>query len=139
MNSNVHTKPLPQVTASNAPFWAAAKRGELMFLRCSDCGAWNFPAGPVCQRCWSENLEWRLASGRGVVSSWVVFRRAFDPSFEADVPYAVVEVEVEEGVRLISNLVDVPVAKVHRGMPVQAVFDSVDDDVSLIKFRQRAT
>jgi uncharacterized OB-fold protein len=91
----------------------------------------------VCYTCWSENLEWSTASGFGYVSSWVVFHRAFDPSFEAELPYAVAQVDLEEGVRLISNLVKVPLADIRPGMLVEAVFEDVTADISLVKFRRR--
>lgn len=130
-----YTKPLPIVTPVNKPFWDAAKRHELVLPRCKDCGAWTFPLGPMCQSCWSENLEWARASGRGVVTTWVVFHRAFDPSFTDDIPYAVVQVELEEGVRYISNLVGVAPNAIKPGMRVEAVFDDVTPEISLLKFR----
>lgn len=102
-----------------------------------ECGSWIFPIAPMCQNCWSETLSWELASGRGIVSSWVVFHRAFDPSFSADVPYAVVQVDLEEGIRLISNLTDVAPNEIRVGLLVEAEFDDVTRDVTLVKFRRR--
>jgi uncharacterized protein len=132
-----YKKPLPRITASNAPFWKAAKAHELKLPRCTDCRHWVFPIAPWCQRCWSENLEWEKLSGRGKISSWVIVRRAFDPSFEADVPYMVVQVDLEEGMRFISNVVDVSIAEIHADMPVTAIFEDVTPEISLVKFRRR--
>ncbi len=132
-----YRKPLPTITSANEPFWTAAKAHVLKLPRCSDCGHWVYPIAPMCQHCWSENLAWQALSGRGTISSWVVFHRAFDPSFAADIPYLVVEVNLEEGMRFLSNIVDVSAAEIYAGMPVEAVFDDVTAAITLVKFRQR--
>lgn len=132
-----YAKPLPQITERNRPFWEAAKRHELRLPRCKECRSWVFPIAPMCQQCWSEDLAWERCSGRGTVSSWVVYHRAFDPSFAEDVPYAVVQVDLEEGVRFISNLVDIAPNQINAGLQVEAVFDDVTPEISLIKFRKR--
>ena len=133
-----YAKPLPRVTAANRPHWQAARAHELRLPRCKQCGCWVFPIAQQCQQCWSEDLQWCALSGRGSVSSWVVVRRAFDPSFAADVPYMVVQVDLEEGMRFISHVIDVSPAQIHAGMPVTAVFEDVTDEVTLVKFRRRA-
>jgi uncharacterized protein len=137
MDNTPYRKPLPVITPGNRPFWAAAKAHELRIPRCQECGSWVFPIAPICQNCWSERLSWDPVSGRGVISSWVIFHRAFDTSFASDVPYAVVQVELEEGMRLISNLIDVAPSEIRVGLPVEAGFDDVTSEVTLIKFRLR--
>jgi uncharacterized OB-fold protein len=132
-----YAKPLPVLTTGNLRFWQASRAHELRIPRCTECRSWIFPIAPMCQNCWSETLNWELVSGRGIVSSWVVFHRAFDPSFAADVPYAVVQVDLEEGVRFISNLTDVALDEIRVGLLVEAVFDDVTPDVTLVKFRRR--
>jgi uncharacterized OB-fold protein len=106
--------------------------------RCGTCGALRFPAREVCSRCLSREVSWVPVSGRGTVWSFVVMHQAAHPWFAARVPYAVVQVELEEGVRMISNLLDVPPAEMRIGMPVEVVFDPVADGVVLPRFRPRA-
>jgi uncharacterized OB-fold protein len=129
-----YAKPLPIVTADNRAYWAAAKAHRFELPKCRTCGAWIYPIAPLCQRCWSEDIEWAPLSGLGSVSSWVVYHRAFDPSFKDDLPYMVVEIEIDEGVRLISNLVDTEPDAVYRGMRVMVTFDDVTPDITLVKF-----
>jgi uncharacterized protein len=131
------TPPVPTITPALEPFFAAAKRGELVVQRCSTCGTLRFPAREVCSRCLSRESSWVPVSGRGKVWSFVVMHQAAHPWFAARVPYAVVHVELDEGVRMISNLLDVPVADVHVGQPVEVVFEPVGDDVVLPRFRPR--
>lgn len=130
--------PVPAPSPALAPFFAAAKRGELVVQRCGSCGVLRFPAREVCSRCLSREATWVPVSGRGTVWSFVVMHQAAHPWFAARVPYAVVQVQLDEGVRMISNLLDVPAAAVRIGQPVEVVFDAVGDDVVLPRFRPRA-
>ncbi len=129
-----YAKPLPVITTTNAPYWNAAKNHELKLPRCRECAAWVYPIARMCQACWSEDLEWAQMSGFGRVSSWVVYHRAFHPAWLDEVPYAVVQVDLDEGIRLISNLVDVPPEEIVEGLPVMVAFDDVTPDVTLVKF-----
>jgi len=92
----------------------------------------------VCPDCLSDRYDWARVSGRGTIASFVVFHKAYFPAFVAEIPYAVAQVELEEGPRLTSNLVDVPPDQIAIGMPVEVVFDDVTPEVSLPRFR-RAT
>ena len=74
-------------------------------------------------------------SGRGKVNSWVVFHQAYFSSFKDDIPYNVAEVELEEGPRLLTNLVEVDDADIQIGMPVEIIFDDITDEVTLAKFK----
>ncbi len=128
-------RPLPPLHEDELPFWEGARRGELLLPRCGDCQHTWWPPGPVCPQCLSDRVEWRRASGRGVVASWVVFHRRLVPGFEP--PYNVAWVQLEEGPRLVANLVDVPLAEIRTGMPVEAVFQRLTDEVTLVQFRPR--
>jgi uncharacterized OB-fold protein len=88
----------------------------------------------MCPRCRSLEREWSPATGKGTVYSWVTYREAPHPGFKA--PYSVVLVELEEGVRLVSNLVDVGPEEIAIGMPVEVVFDQVNEETFLPKFRK---
>jgi uncharacterized protein len=134
---SAYAKPLPQVTPEMKPFWDAARRHELVVQRCTGCGTHRFPARDICSRCLSRDAAWTPVSGRGSVFSWAIMHQVYHPGFAAEVPYAVVVIELDEGARLVSNLVDCPPADIRAGMPVEVVFDDVAPDVSLPKLRPR--
>ncbi len=133
-----YRKPRPVIGELNGPFWEALAEHRLEVQCCDDCGALRFPIGPVCPECLSDRSGWRELSGRGTVLSWVVFRRAYDPAFEEDVPYNVALVELEEDVRMFSNIVGVPLEEIEVDMEVEVVFDHVAPDLTLPRFRPRA-
>jgi uncharacterized OB-fold protein len=131
-------KPLPQISPEMAPFFDAARRHELVVQRCAGCGTLRFPARTICSTCLSREASWVPMSGRGTVFSFVIMHQAIHPGFAAETPYAVVVIQLDEGVRLLSNLVDCPTADVEIGMPVEVVFDDLTPEVTLPKFRPRA-
>jgi len=124
-------KPLPPEDPANRPFWEGAQRGVLMLQRCMDCGRHRFPATRYCAQCRGERAEWAATSGRGVVESWCSFHKAYWPAFAREVPYDVIQVRLEEGVRLFSNLVG---GRPRIGLAVQVHFDPVTPEVTLVKF-----
>ncbi len=130
-------KPLPRPTEDSARYWEAAQRHELRMQQCRDCGHVRFPPAVLCARCSSENAEWVQLSGRGTVFSWIVVHQSQHPAFNADTPYNVTIVELEEGPRMHTNLVDCANEQIHIGMPVEVVFERVNDEVVLPKFRPR--
>ncbi len=130
-------KPLPRPNEDSAPFWEAAHKGELRMQKCGDCGHVRFPPALLCSRCLSEKSAWVRLSGRGTVFSWIVIHQSQHPAFNADTPYNVAIVELEEGPRLHTNIVDCPNDHIHIGLPVEVVFEKVSDDTSLVKFRPR--
>ena len=124
-------KPLPPEYPANRPFWEGARRGVLMLQRCMDCGGHRFPAARYCAQCRGERAEWVATSGRGVVESWCSFHKAYWPAFAREVPYDVIQVRLEEGVRLFSNLVG---GTPRTGLAVKVHFDAVTPEVTLVKF-----
>jgi uncharacterized OB-fold protein len=128
-------KPLPRPNEDTTPYWEAAQRGELRMQQCLACGLVRFPPALLCARCLSEQSEWVRLSGRGTVFSWIVVHQSQHPAFNADTPYNVTIVELEEGARLHTNLVECSNHQIHIGMPVEVVFDKVNDEVTLPKFR----
>jgi len=130
--------PLPVVTPDVAPFYEAARRGELRFQRCRDCHAWRHYPRPACPACLSRRFSWERASGRGTVYTWTVVHGPTLPAFEATLPYNVVDVLLDEGVHFVSQVVDCPPEALRAGMPVEAVFVPVNDEVTLVKFRREA-
>ncbi len=138
MSEPAVTRPIPAITPEMAPFWEAAHRHELVAQRCVDCGAFRFPAREVCSRCLSRRVEWQRVSGRGRVFSIAVMHQANHPWFAARAPYAVVVVELEEGTRMLSSLVDREPGAIEIGMPVEVAFEDVSPEVSLPVFRPAA-
>jgi hypothetical protein len=135
MAESVYTKPLPVLDGLAGEFYAWCRRHELRFQRCTGCGAWRHVPREMCARCGSWQWEWTRSRGRGTVFTWTVVGRALHPAFTADVPLAPVVVEMEEGVRLLSQ-VDCPPDELSIGMPVEVVFDDVTSEVTLPRFRR---
>lgn len=132
-----YEKPLPNVDDQNRPFWEAARQGELRLPRCNSCGHIRVQFERWCPKCASQEFTWDRLSGRGVVWSHVTFHRMYFKAFEDDLPYGVALVELEEGPRLITNLIGIESEQISIGMEVQAAFDAVTPEITLIKFRPR--
>ncbi len=126
-------RPRPSITHDNAFWFEGAKNGQLLIQRCASCGTLRHPPGPMCPTC--HSLEWDTieASGRGTVYSYVVNHYPQVPAF--DYPLIVAVIELEEGTRLVSNLIDVEPADVAIGMAVEAEMVAFDDDLTLPQFR----
>jgi len=135
--ANGYGKPLPRIDDVNRPYWEAAKRHQLLLQRCEECGHHRHPPGEICPSCLSDSFAWVRASGRGVVYTWTVFHQVYHQAFAKDVPYAVVVVELDEGPRLITNLLHCRIEDIKVGMPVEVVFDDVTEEITLPKFRPR--
>ena len=128
--------PLPRLVGLTKEFYDWCRRGELRFQRCGDCGAWRHVPRPMCAGCGSSRWEWARASGRGTIFTWTVAARAMHPAFRAAVPYAPVVVEMAEGVRLLSQVIDCPPDQLAIGMPVEVVFEAVTPEITLPRFRR---
>lgn len=134
-----YEKPLPAISSLSRPYWEGLKQRELRMQKCDGCGLIWFPPSPLCPACWSRKFAWTLLSGRGRLNSWVIFHQGYFRSFEREIPYNVVEVELVEGPRLLSNLVGVPNPDIRAGMPVEIVFDDVTPNITLAKFKPVAS
>ncbi|MES2713109.1 MAG: Zn-ribbon domain-containing OB-fold protein [Pseudomonadota bacterium] len=130
-------KPRPKIDTVSRGFWDNARAGKLSIQTCAACGDGHFPGSPVCPKCLSEDQSWVQVSGRGTLLSWVRFHRAYWDSFRSDLPYLVCLVGLEEGPMLVSNLVGVEPEDIVIGAEVEAVFEKVDDELTLPKFRMR--
>ncbi len=119
--------PLPQPDSLTAPFWEACRRGALEVSVCSECGHRFLPPGPCCPRCWSTRLAPQEVSGRGRVFSFAVYRRTYHPAIPA--PYVVALVELDEGPRLISNIVGCAPEEVDIDMKVELCLEEAGDFV----------
>ena len=128
----VAPRPRPAVNRDNAFWFEAAREHRLVIQRCADCGALRHPPGPMCPRCRSLAWDTVTASGRATLYSWVVAHHPRHPAFET--PYLVVVVELEEGTRLISNLVDLEADDLEIGMPLELRWLDADPDLTLPVF-----
>jgi uncharacterized OB-fold protein len=129
------TKPVPEVTEELRPFFTAAREGRLVVQRCRRCGQRRFPPREICSRCLGRDAEWVTSSGRGAVVSYNVMHQVYHPGFAASVPYAVVLVELEDGGRIVSNIVDCPLDDLRIGLPVEVTFEQRSPQVALPVFR----
>jgi len=128
-------RPLPEIGDQNRRFWESARNGRLELQRCKNCGQWRYPPARHCYGCLSEEAEWALVSGRGTVYSFVVFHPHFPPDLNAHVPHSVAVVELVEGPRRVWKIVDCRSEETDVGRPVEAVYEPVTDEVTLVKFR----
>lgn len=135
MTSSEYAKPLPRVTEDNRPFWEALKRHELIFQQCSSCGKFRNPSSIICPHCHSLEHSWQKVSGKGKVFTFTVFHQVYHPGFAKEVPYNVAIVELDEGVRLMSNVIGVSNDEIRCEMPVQVVFEDITPEFTLPKFR----
>ncbi len=129
------SKPLPRPTPESKPFWEGCKNHQLLLQRCKGCGDVRFPPNAVCPSCTSPEFEWIPSTGKGEVWSHVVFHQPYHPAFERLIPYGVAIVELEEGVRMVTNIVGCPPEDIRVGMQVEVVFDDVSAEISLPKFK----
>lgn len=132
-----YDKPLPALEGLTAEFYAWCRRGELRFQRCTACGTFRHVPREICAACNSFDWEWAPATGRGRVYTWTVVHRALHPAFVDATPLAPVVAEMEEGVRLLGNMIDCAPEALAIGMPVEVVFEAVTPEVSLPRFRRR--
>ena len=126
---------LPVTDRSTEEFWAAATGGRLLVKRCRTCGRAYFYPRPFCPRCWSEDVAWEEASGRGTVYTWSIVRRNDLPPFSERVPYVTAIVELDEGPRIMTNIVDTAPADVRIGMAVEVTFQPLGEDLRYPVFR----
>jgi hypothetical protein len=130
-----YPKPLPAISDANRPYWDALRRRELRLLRCASCARLRVYPFRYCPHCGHEQAEWTALSGRGTIWSVGIFHQIYFEGFRAEAPYAVVVVELDEGPRVYSNIVGTSAHAIRIGDRVEAVFEDVTAEVTLLKFR----
>ena len=118
---------LPRVDDTNRHFWTGGERGELCFLRCTPCGHYIHPPAPICPACLSRDVAPAVVSGRGTVASVTVNHQVWNPTMPVPYVIALVEIDEQPSVRLMTNVVGCEPDDVRIGMPVKAVFEQHDD------------
>jgi uncharacterized protein len=121
--------PIPHPNPETRPYWDAARAGRLDLQRCVPCDRLVWYPRRRCHRCGSDDLRWETLSGRASVYAFTVVHRAPDPSVE--VPYVVALVDLEEGARVMTNLVGIDPQDVRVGLPVEVRFRALDDGLAL--------
>jgi uncharacterized OB-fold protein len=102
----------------------------------SPTGGIGTPLRPRCVRCFSAELAWAPAGGRGTLYSFALMHQVYDPAFADQVPYNIAVVELDEGVRMTTNVVGCANAELWIGMPLEVTFEQVSDEVAIPKFRR---
>lgn len=128
---------MPVANADSRPYWDAARERRLVIRECRDCGQLHFMPRFMCPRCWSEDLAWVDASGRGTVHSFSVVRRAPLAEFAGHVPYVVAMIDLEEGPRMVANVVGSTALDTRIGDAVTVCFED-RGDVTLPQFQRSA-
>lgn len=131
-----YTKPLPKPDLDSRPFWDSCKAHAMALQRCGGCGQFRYPPRQTCPHCLSEEAEWTPVSGQGQVYLSLVMYRAHTPDWEGDVPYNLSMIELDEGVRVWSNVVGCDPETVQIGDRVAVSYDDVTPEFSLPRFRK---
>ncbi len=128
-------KLIPVPTEETAEFWAGCMQRELRLQRCMSCNKYQFPPQGFCRHCSANNLNWTAVSGRGKVLSYTIVHWSPNPAYAADAPYSLALIQLDEGPRMLTNIVGCPPAEVRIGMEVAAVFEHCAPDITLPKFK----
>jgi uncharacterized OB-fold protein len=136
--SQAIAKPVPVPDEITAPFFDGARDGRLMLQHCTACDGWSFPVRERCPHCFAAKLEWRQASGKGTLYTFAVMHQVMNPGFASSAPYNVCQIDLAEGVRMVSNIVGIPNDALRIGMALEVFFDDVGENVRIPKFRPAA-
>ncbi|MEQ1550122.1 OB-fold domain-containing protein [Sphingorhabdus sp.] len=131
-------RPRPQDPVEQE-FWRLCQDGQLHFQRCSSCGTWRHLPRYMCARCGSPEFAWQPSTGRGTLFSWTVTHQALHPAFAHEIPFIAALVELEEGVRMATRLIECTVDRIELDMPVELTFEPLGDDFRLPVFRPAAS
>jgi uncharacterized OB-fold protein len=133
--SEEYLKPIPEIQPWTEGFWKGTKQHKLLIQECQDCKAKIFYPKKVCSECWSPNLGWIEANGKGKVYTFTVMLDMVEPKFWGDIPYVLAMVDLEEGIRMMTRVVNCEPEEVRIGMPVEVVFEDINDQCALPFFQ----
>ena len=128
-------KPLPTVAGETKAFWDSCRRGQLVIQYCDGCDEYQWYPRGICADCWGESVRWVQSSGRGTVWTYTVTYQNRTPGFAEMVPYVLALVELEEGVRMFTNIIDCNPRDVHIGMPVEVTFQTATPQLTIPYFK----
>ena len=132
--TSIYDKPMPVIDPGTKPFWDAAREHRLSIPKCNECGKYHFYPRELCPHCHSDNLTWTDVSGKGEVYSYTIARKPAGPVFAADVPYVIAMIALDEGPRMLTNIITKDVDSVRIGDRVSVSFDDVAPELTLPKF-----
>jgi uncharacterized protein len=120
----------------NGQFWAHCTEGKLCFQQCLDCDTWRHMPRYMCAHCGSDRWHWQESSGKGRIFSWIITHQAMHPKFRDETPYAVLVVEMDEGVRFVSRPLGIANEDLAIDLPVQVIFETIGEEFALPLFRK---
>lgn len=133
--SSEYPKPIPTVQPWTEEFWRATKKHKLLIQECQTCSSLIFYPRKYCPQCWSADLGWREASGKAKVYTFAVMRDQVEPKFMPDLPYVLAMVDLDEGIRMMTRIVECDPAVVEIGLDVDVTFQDITDQHALPLFR----
>ena len=118
---------LPQITSDSSAFWQGGESGRLMIHRCSTCRRFFHPPAPICPFCGSLDVAPQATTGRGRIATYTINHQAWKPELATPYVVAIVELDDQPGLRLLSNVVELVPDQVRIGMPVHVTFEQHED------------
>ena len=131
-------KPLPTIVGETKPYWDSCRQGRLIIQRCESCNEYQFYPRGICAHCWSGDISWVESSGKGTVWTYTVTYQNRTPGFAEEVPYVLAMVELDEGVKMFTNIVECNPRDVKIGMPVEVTFVRATDQITIPYFKPSA-
>ncbi|MBV7483561.1 Zn-ribbon domain-containing OB-fold protein [Bordetella sp. BOR01] len=128
-------RPIPQPTDITRPYWDAAAARQLVIQECRACGARQFYPRGFCIGCLSNDLHWLPCSGKGTIYTFTVNHRAANAALKEHLPYVVAAIDLDEGIRMIANILDSPPEAIQMGARVQVIFEALSETIALPQFR----
>ena len=128
-------RPLPEETPLTTPFWQAARERRLVIQRCTACDRLRWPPEIACYECGSLEHKWVQMSGRAALYTWTVAHPPLLPYFQQRAPWPIAVVQLDEGPRLVTNITGIDPERYEIGMPLEAAFEDIGDNVTLVVFR----
>jgi len=131
----VNSRNLPRPTPETQAYWEGCRQHQLLIQRCSECSRYQFYPRIICTGCMSNKIEWVKAKGSGQIISYTIVHRAISAAYAAEVPYVIALIQLEEGPKMMSNIVNCVPDKVMIGMSVEVVFEDWSEEITIPKFR----
>ena len=128
-------KPLPTIAGETKVFWDGCKKGELIIQQCNSCNEYQFYPRGICSNCWTTDIKWVHSTGRGKVWTYTITYQNRTPGFAEDVPYVLALVELEEGVKMFTNIIECDPKEVKIGMDVEVTFVRANNFITIPYFK----
>ena len=128
-------KPLPTNAGETKVFWDGCKKGELIIQQCNSCNEYQFYPRGICSNCWTTDIKWVHSTGRGKVWTYTITYQNRTPGFAEDVPYVLALVELDEGVKMFTNIIECDPKEVKIGMDVEVTFVRANNFITIPYFK----